>query len=43
MHDYTTLSVTPEVAEEIRERRDSRGPGISTSAVLEELLQERGE
>jgi hypothetical protein len=39
MEPYTTLSVTSEVAAEIRDRREAAGDA-TTSDVLEELLKQ---
>jgi hypothetical protein len=43
METYTTLSVTTEVAAEIRERREAAGADVNTSEVLEELLRQDAE
>jgi len=43
METYTTLSVTPEVAAEIRERREAADADVNTSEVLEQLLREDAE
>jgi hypothetical protein len=37
MADYTTLSVNPEVANEIRDRRETAG--TTTTEVMEQLLK----
>jgi hypothetical protein len=42
MAEYTTLSVSPEVAAELRRRRDSGGE-MTTTEVLEQLLTQTAE